>query len=106
MKRLIFSFLIVLFGSFLYAAEPDSVFVNTSSNPIDRDSCTCKGIPLYGRVKVVQSMSADFRVEVVSSFADLLVTKCTSPFRCGEWEFVSSFPDFTISFVSSFPGVQ
>jgi hypothetical protein len=115
MKRLLLSLLIVLFGSFLYAAEPDSVFVN--SNPINKDSCTCKGIPLYGRVKVVQSMQADFRVQVVSSFADLLVTKCTSPLRCGEWEFVegsadftivyvSSFPDFTISFVTSFPGVQ
>lgn len=115
MKRLLLFLLIISFGSLLYAAEPDSVFVN--SNPINRDSCTCKGIPLHGRVKVVQSMQADFRVQVVSSFADLQVTQCTSPLRCGEWEFVegsadftivyvSSFPDFTISFVSSFPGVQ
>lgn len=116
MKRLLFSLLIVLFGSLLYAAEPDSVFV--SSNPINRDSCTCKGIPLYGRVRVVQSMQADFRVQVVRSFADLWVTKCSSsPLDCGEWQFVegaadftivyvNSFPDFTISFVTSFPGVQ
>ena len=115
MKRLIFSFLIVLFGSFLYAAEPDSVFV--SSNPINRDSCTCKGIPLHGNVKIVDSF-ADFDVRIVNSFPDLDVKVVESfPDDCGEWKFVESFPDFTIRivdsfsdfdirFVDSFPGVR
>ena len=115
MKRLIFSFLIVLFGSFLYAAEPDNVLV--SSNPINRDSCTCKGIPLHGNVKIVDSF-ADFDVRIVNSFPDLDVKVVESfPDDCGEWKFVESFPDFTIRivdsfsdfdirFVDSFPGVR
>lgn len=103
MKRLIFSFLIVLFGSFLYAAEPDSVFVNSNSNPIDRETCTCKGKRLYGKVKVVD-MSADFRVEVVNMGygADLWVKKIEpgySCYSCGEWQFVESGEDFTVQFV-------
>ena len=35
----------------------------------------------------------DLNVEVVSSFPD----------ECGEWQFVSSYPDFTIQSVTSFP---
>ena len=115
MKRLIFSFLIVLFGSLLYAAEPDSVFV--SSNPINRDSCTCKGIPLHGNVKIVDCF-ADFDVRVVDAFSDLDVKVVDAfPDECGEWKFVDAFPDFTvrfvdafadfdIRFVNAFPGVQ
>ena len=101
MKRLLLSLVIVLFGSLLYAAEPDSVFVN-SSNPIDRDSCTCKGIPLYGRVKIVDSF-ADFDIHVVESFPDLDV-KVVDSFadECGEWIFVDSFADFTVRIVDSF----
>ena len=62
MKRLLFSLLIVLFGSLLYAAEPDSVAVDSS--PINRETCTCKGIPMYGKVRVVD-ISPDFKVEFV-----------------------------------------
>ena len=101
MKRLIFSFLIVLFGSLLYAAEPDSVFVNSGSNPIDRETCTCKGIPLHGNVKIVES-SADFDVRVVTSLSNLDVKLVESlPNNCGEWRFVESLPDFTVRFVES-----
>ena len=102
MKRLIFSFLIVLFGSLLYAAEPDSVFVN-SSNPIDRETCTLNGKRLYGKVRVVD-ISADFDVEIVDfgCGADLWVTKIEpgySCYSCGEWQFVESGEDFTVQFV-------
>ena len=102
MKRLLLSLVIIFFGSLLYAAEPDSVFVNSSSNPIDRDSCTCKGIPLHGRVKVVDSF-ADFDIHVVESFPDLDV-KVVDSFadECGEWIFVDSFADFTVRIVDSF----
>lgn len=99
MKRLIFSFLIVLFGSLLYAAEPDSVFVSSSSNPIDRETCTCKGKRLYGKVRVV-SISADFKVEIVDIGADLRVERVDiGADSCGEWEFVDIGEDFTVEFV-------
>lgn len=71
-------------------------------SPIEGD-CTCKGIPLYGKVKVVENF-ADFKVKIVSSFPDLKVKTVSSfPDDCGEWQFVESFPDFTIQFVESFP---
>ena len=101
MKRLLLLLLIVLFGSLLYAAEPDSVAVDSS--PIESETCTCKGKRLYGKVKVVD-MSADFRVEVVNVGygADLWVKKIEpgySCYSCGEWQFVESGEDFTVQFV-------
>ena len=70
--------------------------------PID-DDCRCECIPLYGKVKVVEAF-ADFKVKIVGSFPDLKV-KTVSAFadECGEWQFVESFPDFTVQFVESFP---
>ena len=104
MKKLV-SLLFVLFAlASVYAAEPDSLLLagNSASRPIDRDYCTCKGKKLYGKVKVVNS-GADFDVRVVDSFADLDVKVVSSSAdECGEWEFVDSFPDFTIRFVDSF----
>ena len=104
MKKL-FSFLFVwLVGFSVYAAEPDSLLVasNSSSEPIDKEHCTCKGIPLYGKVRVVDCF-ADFKVEVVSCFADLNVKIVdVGPSSCGQWEFVSIGEDFTVEFVSCF----
>lgn len=66
-------------------------------------NCQFKGKVLKGKVKVVDSFP-DFKVKVVDSFQDLKVKKKTSfPDKCGEWQFVDSFPDFTIKFVDSFP---
>ena len=69
---------------------------------IDAD-CRFEGIRLNGKVKVVTSFP-DLEVEIVTSFPDLKV-KAVESFadRCGEWEFVDSFPDFTIKYVESFP---
>lgn len=65
-----------------------------------------KGVPLKGRVKVVTSFPT-FRVKVVSHFFDLRVKKVTSSaLRVGEWQFVTSFEDFSIQYVTSFPGVS
>ena len=74
-------------------------------NPVAED-CTWNGIPLHGEVEVVESF-ADIQVQVVSSFPNLRV-KTVSSFAdsCGEWEFVESFPDFTIEFVESFPDIR
>ena len=118
MKKL-FSFLLILFVGFsVYAADPDSLLLasNSSSEPIDKEHCTCKGIPLYGDVMIVSS-AADFEVEIVNSARDLYVLSTNSrPEKCGEWRFVTSNPDFTIKlvnskadfcieYVSSFPGI-
>jgi hypothetical protein len=65
--------------------------------------CECKGVPLYGKVKIVNSFP-DFKVKIVESFPDLKVKLVDSfPDSCGKWKIVDSFPDFTIQFVDSFP---
>jgi hypothetical protein len=63
--------------------------------------CKCKGKNLWGRVRVVSGFE-DFAVRVVSGFPDLYVEKTRSPRRCGEWEFVDAFEDFSIKFVDGF----
>ena len=65
--------------------------------------CKCKGVALYGRVKIVNSFP-DFKIKVVDSFPDLRVRFVDSfPDECGRWKIVDSFPDFTIQYVESFP---
>jgi hypothetical protein len=69
-------------------------------------TCTYGGIRLYGKVKVVTSF-ADLKVKIVNSFPDLEVKTVTSfPDDCGEWQFVESFPDFTIQFVENFEDIS
>lgn len=68
--------------------------------------CTWNGIPLFGKVQIVESFP-DIKVGIVTSFPDLKVKTVTSfPDDCGEWQFVTSFPDFTIQFVESFPDIE
>jgi len=65
--------------------------------------CKCKGVALYGKVKIVNSFP-DFKIKVVDSFPDLRVRFVDSfPDECGKWKIVDSFPDFTIQYVESFP---
>ena len=89
------TFILALFLSLVFGAG-QSLAGNVSSN------CTYKGVPLYGKVKVVTSFE-DFKVKKVTSFEDLKVKKVTSfPDRCGRWQFVDSFEDFKIKYVDSF----
>ncbi len=82
-------------------ANADVLAVNNSN--FNKEDCTCNGIPLKGKVKIVTSY-ADFEVKVVDSYADMKVKTVSSyPDNCGEWEFVDSYPDFTIKFVDSYP---
>ena len=68
--------------------------------------CTFNGIKLYGRVREVENF-ADIEVKEVTSFPDLHVKKVTSsPDDCGEWQFVTNFPDFTIHYANSFPDLE
>lgn len=65
--------------------------------------CTLRGTALHGKVQVVPRF-ATFKVQVVSSFPDLKVERVARfSDRCGQWQFVDSFPDFTIQYVKSFP---
>ncbi|XBQ17246.1 MAG: hypothetical protein ABL308_05050 [Oceanicaulis sp.] len=67
------------------------------------DDCTLDGIPLHGRVQIVEHF-ADFDVQVVEHFPDLKVERVSHfPDACGEWTFVEQFPDFTIRLVDHFP---
>lgn len=79
-------------------------------------NCTYKGMPLYGKVKIVPH-SADYKVRIVNSFPDLKVQQVNSfANSCGKWQIVDSlqdfsvqivdnFEDFSIKFVDNFPGV-
>ena len=65
-----------------------------------------KGIRLAGKVKVVTSFP-NIKVQIVNSFPDLKIKPVESfPKEVGEWQFVESFPDFTVQFVESFPDIK
>lgn len=89
----------VLFcSSALFSALP------AQAGKIEAD-CTYKGIPLYGKVKIVDSF-ADIKIKPAGSFADIRVKKVRGfADACGEWEIVDSFPDFTVEFVNVFPDI-
>jgi len=73
---------------------------------LDSASCSLNGIPLYGKVQVVDSFP-DLKVKKVTSFPDLNVQWVDSfPDQCGKWQEVSSFPDLTIQYVDSFPDLE
>ena len=101
MKKVVAFFFLLFSFVMIYAAEPDSTaFDSRTSDPIERENCTFKGIPLYGKVEVV-TIGADFKVEVVTCGADLKVEPVTmSADRCGEWEFVTIGADFKVEFVT------
>lgn len=72
----------------------------TSSKKIE--GCSFNGIPLRGKVRVVTAFP-DFKVRVVSVFPDIKVEKVDAfPDKCGQWQFVDAFEDFTIQYVDAF----
>ncbi len=105
MKKLLFLLTCFIFSSTVFAMTPDTLvnISEISTNPIDKETCTCKGIPLYGTVRITESVWADFTIEIVDSWPDIEVKKVTSfPSACGEWQFTeSAFADFTVRIVSS-----
>ena len=78
-----------------------------ATNPkIDKEKCTCKGYPLYGRVQVVD-IAPDLRVEIVDIGPDVEVQVVDwTPQRCGEWQFVEIAPDIRVEFVDCAPDVR
>jgi hypothetical protein len=67
-------------------------------------TCTKSGVcQMHGKVKIVSSFPK-YKIKIVNSFPDIKVKKVTSfPDKAGEWQFVDSFPDFTVQIVDSFP---
>lgn len=63
-------------------------------------NCSYKGIPLYGKVKVV-NIGENFRVRKVNNFGNIRVREVTFPEKCGQWKFVESLEDFKIKYVDS-----
>ena len=65
-------------------------------------SCSLNGVNLYGKVKVVEHF-ATFKVKVVNHFEDLKVKEVAHfADKCGEWQFVNDFEDFSIEYVNAF----
>lgn len=77
-----------------------------AADGLNKEACTLNGLPLYGKVQVVESFP-DIKVQIVESFPDLKVQTVTSfPDDCGQWKFVDSFPDIKIQYVDSFPDLK
>lgn len=73
----------------------------TSSAPSGWGGCSFNGVPMFGRVKVV-SVGGTFKIRFVRGNADLKVKAVgRASKKCGEWQFVSSSPAFTVSPVQS-----
>lgn len=68
-------------------------------------SCSFNGIPLYGKVKVVNAY-AD-KVQVVNNYSDLDV-KLVDHYEdsCGKWKFVDNYPDFKVQFVDHYGDIK
>lgn len=71
----------------------------TSANPMTKPG-VCQ---LHGKVKIVTAFPK-YKVKIVNAFPDIKVQKVTAfPDGPGKWQFVDSFPDFTIQIVDAFP---
>jgi len=68
----------------------------------NKETCTCKGKQLYGRVRVVDS-NPDFRVRIVDGNEDLRVRVREATYSCGEWRITDGYADFTVQFVEYNP---
>ncbi len=92
----------LLFPLMMAVTPVDSTDINTHPT-FDKENCTCKGIPLYGKVKVMDNSFADFDVRITNGFPDLDVEVVKAfPNECGKWEFVEAFADFSVRFVEGF----
>jgi hypothetical protein len=96
----LFVFLLTLFSANAPAGVPaDNAELLAADKSFNKSDCTCKGIPLKGKVKVV-SYGEDLTVQVVSYGANLSVQAVSySPDNCGQWQFVDHGEDFTVKFV-------
>lgn len=83
------------------AAPSATPLPSDSASPESGKGCSYDGIAMYGRVRVV-SAGARFKIRIVRSNAMLQVKSVArQPANCGEWQFVSSKPNFTVQIVLS-----
>ena len=75
-------------------------------NTGNQNACQFNGIPLYGKVKIVENFE-DIKVKVVNNFEDLRVKRVDYfANSCGQWQFVEHFEDFKIKFVDNFEDIK
>lgn len=82
------------------------VMASSLPGKLNKDNCSFNGKQLYGRVQVVSAFP-DVKIEAVTSLEDLAVQVVSAfPNRCGQWQFVTEFPDLKVQFVNSFPDLK
>lgn len=85
-------------------ATVDSTSPNLDAGPAQcrriKCDCTYKGVKLWGKVQYVD-VFPDFKVKV-SPFPDLNVEEAYFGLKCGQWQIVTAFPDFTVQKVTMF----
>jgi hypothetical protein len=69
--------------------------------------CTLKGIPLFGKVKILTTPGGfpTFKIRE-TAFPDLKVLKTDFPTSCGKWQEVQNFEDFSVEVVTAFEDFQ
>jgi len=81
------------------AARPSVAPSPTSVSNAGWRGCAFNEVPMFGRVKVV-SVGGQFKVRIVSVKPELKVKGVKRAAKsCGEWEFVSGSPTFTVEIV-------
>jgi hypothetical protein len=85
-------------------ATADSTPANLDAGPAQcgriKCDCTFNGIKLWGKVQYVDYFP-DVTVKV-SAFPDLNVEEAYFATKCGQWQIVTAFPDFTVQKVTMF----
>jgi hypothetical protein len=100
--------LLYLLSTVLLSLLPEGTQIEQSKtyNRPDLSNCQWKGIPLHGKVQIVDAFP-DIKVQLVDAFPDIKVKFVDAfPDECGEWQVVESFPDFKVQFVESFPDIK
>lgn len=96
-------------NSEIFNIQPENVQLGSniiSAKDLNQENCKFKDIPLYAKVKFVESFG-DIKIKFVESFPDIKVKFVTSfPNDCGKWQVVESIPDFTVHIVESFPDLK
>jgi hypothetical protein len=85
-------------------ATADSTTATLDAGPAQcgriKCDCTFNGVKLWGKVQYVDFFP-DFTVKV-SPFPDLNVEETYFATKCGQWQIVTAFPDFTVQKVTMF----
>lgn len=79
--------------------------LSAEAEKLDKENCTWNDIPLHGKVEIKAS-GGDIKIQVKTNFPDLKVDVVSIwPDKCGEWQFVENWGDFSITFVDHWPDI-